>query len=598
MVQSRATFRAIVVIVLAVLVLAESLPDIRRVWLPLGIFGVTGTDTDQVITGLDENSPAVKAGLKIGDRIDVAATDPNRRFWLFSGTGPETPVPGQQLTFAVIHDGKRRYVTMVSQPEGLTTTTNVLLLLRELSLLLFVGIGAALVLLRPSIATWAFYFICLAIHGAPSQVAGMSLGVPWNYVTGIVSSTGLLGSAGLVGVVVFAALFLHERSKGWRAEVYRWAPLVWVVLAALNIYGWLGPGWFGVPGKTAFNLYLFLEACLVAVAMSAFVATYISARGTDKQRIRWVILGFGIALVSNLTVAYLTTVIALPYWLYASLLLIPIVVPITVAYAVIKHRVIDVSFVVSRAIVYGILTTLIVGAFSLVDWLFIDKLKLVQLGTIAEMGVAIAGGFWFNGLHRRVDSLIDATFFRERHRAEVMIARNAAALPLAETPETVAHFLVDEPMRAFSLASAALFRRRHDGLYIREASNGWEADTLLRLDHSDEPLLLLARAENGPLSLHDHPWRTEHVPDGNRRPILALPIVVRRELAAVVFYGGHLHGEALDPDEIRIIAGLAPGAAAAYDHIEAEALRKDNDAMKNEVDSLRTRLAEIQIQPA
>ena len=293
---------------------------------------------------------------------------------------------------------------------------------------------------------------------------------------------------------------------------------MWVVLTALNIYGWLGPGWFGTPGKTAFNLYLFLEACLVAVAMSAFVATYISARGTDKQRIRWVILGFGIALVSNLTVAYLTTVIALPYWLYASLLLIPIVVPITVAYAVIKHRVIDVSFVVSRAIVYGILTTLIVGAFSLVDWLFIDKLKLVQLGTIAEMGVAIAGGFWFNGLHRRVDSLIDATFFRERHRAEVMIARNAA-----------------------------LCRRRHDGLYIREASNGWEPDTLLRLDHSDEPLLLLARAENGPLSLHDHAWRTEHVPDGNRRPILALPIVVRRELAAIVFYGAHLHGEALVP---------------------------------------------------
>ncbi len=65
-----------------------------------------------------------------------------------------------------------------------------------------------------------------------------------------------------------------------------------------------------------------------------------------------------------------------------------------------------------------------------------------------------------------------------------------------------------------------------------------------------------------------------------------------------VFYGAHVHGEALDPDEIKIIAGLAAGAAAAYDHIEAEALRKNNEAMKNEVDSLRTQLAEAQIQPA
>jgi len=596
--HSRDTIRTIAVIALAVLVLAESLPDIRRVWLPLGTFGITGTDPDQFIIGVNENSPAARAGLKVGDRIDAAATDPQYRYWLFSSTWPETPVPGQHLTFGVIHDGQKRTVTMRSDPEGLTTTTKALLIFRELALLLFVGIGASLVLLRPSIATWAFYFVCLGFNGAPAQVATISLGLPWNYISGIIGSAGLLNAAGIVGVVVFAALFLHDRASGWRAAVYRWAPFAWLVLAGVIVYWWLGAGWFGWPLKTGANAYLLAEAACIVLAMSAFIATYVSARGSDRQRIRWVILGFGIALIATLAVNYLAYVVPLPYWLYASLLLVPVVVPLTVAYAVIKHRVIDVSFIVSRAVVYGILTTLIIGAFSLVDWFFVEKLKLVRLGTIAEMGVAVAGGFWFNGLHRRVDSLIDATFFRERHRAELMIARDAAALPHAETPETIAHFLVDEPVRALSLASAALFRRRRDGVYVREASKGWEADELSRLDATDEPLLLLARTEHGPLSLHDHPWRTHDVPNGPARPVLALPIVVRRELAAIVFYGAHVHGETLDPDEVKIIGGLAGGAAAAYDHIEAEALRKDNESMRNEVDSLRTLLAETQIQPA
>ena len=112
-----------------------------------------------------------------------------------------------------------------------------------------------------------------------------------------------------------------------------------------------------------------------------------------------------------------------------------------------------------------------------------------------------------------------------------------------------------------------------------------------RLDAEDDHFLTLLQAENGPLSLYDHPWRDEDTPSGPAHPILALPIIVRRELTAIVFYGAHIHGEVLDPDEIRAIAGLATGAAAAYDHLEAEAMRSEVQSMKDEVESLRTRLA-------
>jgi hypothetical protein len=53
----------------------------------------------------------------------------------------------------------------------------------------------------------------------------------------------------------------------------------------------------------------------------------------------------------------------------------------------------------------------------------------------------------------------------------------------------------------------------------------------------------------------------------------------------------------LKPVGMKAIAGLAPGAAAAYDHLEAEAMKREVESVKSENASLRTQLAEAQIQP-
>ena len=127
---------------------------------------------------------------------------------------------------------------------------------------------------------------------------------------------------------------------------------------------------------------------------------------------------------------------------------------------------------------------------------------------------------------------------------------------------------------------------------------GWALSDVSKLDDDDAHFLMLLQTENGPLSLDDHPWRKEGVPSGPAHPVLALPILVRRELAASVFYGAHAHGEALDPDEVRAIAGLATGAAAAYDHLEADVLKRTVDTMTSEIESLRRQLAQTKIQPA
>jgi hypothetical protein len=592
--SNRAALRTFVVVALSLLVLVAGGLDIRRIWIPVGVFGYA-TDGNDVVTYVEDGSPAAKAGMRVSDTIDLHST-PARFRWYAAQAG--TLESGQSITFGLIHDGVPRTVTLTAVPQ----VTEHYYTAYRIAVLgvaaLYIVLGAALVLLRPSLMTWGFFLYCLA--NAPFTFYSISLffPLPWPYIEYVVQYS--LSAAGIVGLLVFALCFLNEPIKGWRLSGLRTMPWVFAALFIFGLYftyhwGWIG----GPPGELLTRIYVGTAALWSLTVMYLFVDTYLRARGEDRQRIRWVVVGFGFNLVLQFVSLFLGVYVpSEPIWLAHLLQLSTVIVPLTVAYAVIKHRVIDVSFVVSRTLVYGVLTTMLVCIFSVIDWFFSDYLRVARLGTIAEVGAVVAFGLWFNGLHKRVDSLVDATFFRQRHRAEVQLARNAAALPFATTPQNVAQALIKEPARALALASAALFRRGKDGAYVREESEGWNAGDIARLDDEDGHLLMLLQAENGPVSLYDHPWRTQGVPSGPAHPVLALPIIVRREVAAVVFYGSHIHGEGLDPDEIKVIARLMPGAAAAYDHLEAESMKREVEYVRRENDSLRTQLTGPRIQPA
>jgi hypothetical protein len=595
-----ATVRVIFVIGLSVLLLVGSAIDLQRFSHPIGVFGY-GTNLDGVVTGVDPGSPAFGAGIQVGDRLDESSMSPQELFDLIQI--PAVKSAGLTRSFGVYHSGERREVSLVSVPEHMGVADEALILITLITTLVFIAIGATVVLLRPSPVSWGFFFFCIAFAPAGTLLFGLtevyvSLPAPYAQYFEIMH-VGVLHYAGVIGLLVFALRFLQEPISGWRLWAERALPFAFVSLVGVQTLYIVNTYLLGRPAETIGRIGIALASIAALVVMFALIDTYAHRQGAERQRIQWVVLGFAIALVANLAeqIAFIDATNA-PFAVLSGLSLLNVMAPIAVAYAIVKHRVIDVSFVVSRALVYGVLTSLLVGAFALVDWLFMEKLKLARLGVLAEMGVAVAGGFWFNGLHKRVDSSIDAIFFRQRHRAELQLARNAAALPYATTTGAVSQALVTEPSRALALASAALFRRGRDGGFVREESEGWAAGDLSRMDDTDAHLLMLVQAEGGPLSLYDHPWRTEGVPSGPAHPALVMPVIVRRELAAIVFYGSHVHGEGLDPDEIKAIAGLAPGAAMAYDHLDAEAMQKSNEALRGRVESLESRLAVAQIQPA
>ncbi|HXW77033.1 MAG TPA: GAF domain-containing protein, partial [Candidatus Eremiobacteraceae bacterium] len=317
----------------------------------------------------------------------------------------------------------------------------------------------------------------------------------------------------------------------------------------------------------------------------------------ERQRIRWVVLGFGIALLTSIAESIIGTEASnTPYIVQDLLGLLSLFAPISVAYAVIKHRVIDVNFVVSRTLVYGVLTTVFVGLFALIDWVIGHVLDQSRWALITEICVAISVGFWLNGLHNRIDRFVDSVLFRRRHAAERRLATLARGLPHADSMQRVDTSLIAEPRDALDLTSSALFRREAGGSYLRVNSSEWPEHGAQSLA-SDDPLIIYLQAERAAVRLADVHWSRTDGPGGAARPAIALPILVRHELDAVALYGSHRGGEDFDPDEMAWLNALGAAAGAAYDHLEADALRAELERISKESEARRVALERHGLMP-
>jgi len=572
--SSSASFgRVVVVLALGIWMLSIVLPSVLRLWSPLGSFGYL-TNANGEITSVSPGSPAAASAMHVHDKIDLATESLEFRRY---AVGPLTlaPAPGTKIELKLQTADGPRLINMTAVAESLSAGDKFTVVMRTLGALVFVVVGGALVLIRPSALTWGLYFYMIGLNPGSDAVVDALL-PPSAYIVNWSLEFAAI-AAGYVGFLVFALRFPHEAVTGWRRVASRATPWIAATVLGLSLYSTLAPFIFAVGSEFETGLFFTIVPVIFIAGFIALVATYFNVRGIDRQRIKWVILGFAIGVPGFVLGALFDIVSWIPfqvqYWLTGSLLLLNLFVPITVAYAVIHHHVIDVSFVVSRAVVYTALTAVFVAIFALIDFEIGQQISTTGIAQAMQVVVSIGLAFWLNAMLNRINNFVDSKLFRRRHLAEKQLSRIARALPHAQSPEAVDRMLVDEPVAALDLASAALFKTAEDGRAVLERHRGWPETCPSSLD-ADDSLVLQLTADQTPLDLREIRWHRLDLPTATARPLLALPVTVRRRLAAIVLYSGHVGGEALDPTEQRFVSALAVGASAAYDHLEAEFLRR------------------------
>jgi hypothetical protein len=545
-----------------------------------GVFGWNVGADGTTIISVTPNLPAANAGIRAGDQIEFATLPLIGRVNL---EVPEAVGAGDELTATVRRDGHRRTVTLRAAPQVGAQYASVAAFV---SGVLVSALGIWLVFLRPSRMTWGFLAIGVAVSAG-------SLVYPWSTpLIFFITSISLLVDNALLfaGLLIFVSRFPGDNPSGWHRTLDRAAIPIGCAYLALAVYYGADILDGSAPPPYAVGLiadYIF-PALVAIVALVALGSSLLEARGSARQRLLPVISAFALYVALNAGSIVINTLYTNPIAnagvpILTALSLVLFAVAVT--YGTIRHRVIDVGFVASRTLVYTILTAILVGVFALIDFFIGTWLERTQLAFVVEIVVAVSIGFSLNTMHGRVDHFVDSVLFRRRHIAEKRLARVARMLPHAPSVDFVDETLSVEPESALELSSSAVFRRQSDGTFRRRFAVGWDGSTE-SIDASDH-LVVQLHAELEPLRLSDIRWPRSDIPTGLYQPLLAVPIVIRHELAAIALYGGHVGGEALDPDEVRSLRELAVPAGVAYDHIEAEMLRLQLEELRTSNDELR-----------
>jgi hypothetical protein len=521
------------------------------------------------VSAVVAGSPAAAAGLLGTDRIVAADTPATQRDLLVDPTRYKPA--GTRLDLTVLRAGRLIPLVLYSR----SVTDRVVVAAVGLAVtLVFVGVGGALVLLRPNAVTWPFLLMSFAYviseYGAvPPAYATLTA---LNAIL-IAASVGLAFWAGGWFIVNFPEGSRTRWDRAFRVFVIVTAPLI----GLMEYFGSTVEYYVGIG---------VLIACLLAIAVVRFFEG-----GADRSRTLWVLVGslIGFSAVGlHAGLSVLDPVGFPPSVAGAVVSFVPVAWPLAVAYAVLRHRVIDVRFALNRAVVYGTLTSGLVLFFSFVEWLIGKKLEATRLAFYVDLAMALGMGFWFNALHQRVERVVESALFRQQRRAEQRLERVERAIPHAPAVHTVDAFLCDDPAEAYELASAAVFRRSDDGAaFERVHATGWHPADVARIAEA-EPLIAHLAAGDESLALADvrAPLDARY-PAGEVAPILAVPITARARLIGFALYGAHRSGEALNPDERHMLHRLAVAAAAAYDHLEADELRREVERLRGVAEGVR-----------
>jgi hypothetical protein len=528
-----------------------------------GTFGITLPPQLAVVESVTPGSPADRAGVRAGDRL-VA----NGNYEIASRV--RSAYIGERETLILERAGVRHVVTLtaVGNPR-FTIWQRVGGVLAYIPPTIFLIVAFLLVFLRPSIMSWSFYVFAVGYFGtAPVFMYWSHLLPPAGYLVLSFILNTVCGSWSVLPLVPFVLRFPNGDVYGWRR---RFDPFVWIFLAlsyVLYAVEWRFyvaretlPAWDVIP-NAVIPLAAFLFAGLI---LAKNVAT-----ATPRDRQRWGFLAIGTLAAFVAYAIYFVP--GVPFVVGQVVGFAVVLMPLSIAYAVFRLRVLDVNFVLNRALVYGSLSVGVIALVSILDWFFSRVIAIGRLAIGVELLATIGIGFLLDRINHAVEGFVEAVFFRRRRLAETYLRRAASALPYATDEAAIADGLVQVPVDALALAAAALYRKstggaRFEGVATAHqttvAPPGFDANHLLvRMLLSDEKIVWLDNL------------RQQLDSDNAAIYTLAVPVTVRHELVSFTLYGAHTNGAQLDPDEVDLLGDLATEASRAYDHVEAVRVRE------------------------
>ena len=430
------------------------------------------------------------AGLQAGDKVDLTALDPHSRYGIFALAKPA----GTTYEFVIRHpDGSRVMLPVTAVDMSGVQYFQV----RAWSLLCTTLLGVCIGLLM----LW---------RGRDLAAQGAAL---WmlSFLVGNAFSRLILDSGPLFLTVQLTGLCFHllarvgfyilieamvEKLLSPRARiVFRALFAICLVIAAMEgtalfaaypLIGWAAPL---VPKYG----YL-ITASFFPPALMLIWSYGLADRG-ERLRLRWVIWStaatvFAILLTNTPVLGPQATSLAAT--VFASL------GQLGFLYAVLRHRILDLAVLIDRTLVYGGVTSLVVGIIAAMNSLALRATLGESTGLLLQIIVPLALGIVLGRVRTYMDMLVERVFFRRRYLAERSLKRFAQGCGHIREIGHLFAAAVQEVSRSTGSPSVAIYVPVSTG-YRRVQQAG--ASVFPAEVDGDDPALVAVRAERSYVDL-------------------------------------------------------------------------------------------------
>jgi hypothetical protein len=258
------------------------------------------------------------------------------------------------------------------------------------------------------------------------------------------------------------------------------------------------------------------------------------------------------------------------------MLITPTVGMAVFAYAVLRHKVLDVGFVVNRTLVYAVISAILLVVFGLVEWAVDHFAPVAGLEKNATVDAAIALGVFltFHRVRDLVEHGVEHLFFRRWRQAEAALRKFVREAAFITEPDALT--------RAFAKALGDYAEGAQAAVYLVNGRRylcaaGGVAGLDAQLD-ADLPVLVRLRADLKPIEADE----------GDPAASLVAPMVNRNAVIGAVMLGAKPSSLGYRPDEIELIGWATRQVGLDLHALKVEQLEATEAMLRQENATLRS----------
>jgi sigma-B regulation protein RsbU (phosphoserine phosphatase) len=555
------------------------------------------SDSMIVIEGVDENGPAGLAGIEPGDTLIAVAGEPVRGMADLTQAWQRLRV-GEPVQITVRRGEEVLDLTMVPGHLGVVYLRSSLVSILPVSLFAyFLSVLGTFVYLKRinDRSAIVFYLLALAFANAMRNSTSIGAGLApllpswWQYLS--------LPSWPLaVGLFLhFHLLFPQERKSLRRhprlilSAVY--APLS--LLVPFFVFKNTNPVLAERILDLGWGIWLTVNFCIALVLLGR--SRYSTADRVQRKQAQIMFWGAVIGLVPSLTYAFLPELFWRLYLPYREFTLLTLVVwPVAIAYAIVRHRFLDVELIIRKGVVYALLSGFGVGVYLLLV-VAVGRLVLWATGTTSQLLTIVATvviAVAFHPAKNWIQGFVDRRFYRRRFSYREDVRELSRQLVKVLDLEQLLHLLVSHLGETMGIRPVAIFWRDAKGSSFRLRTAFGLEDNPAELPQDDEIGRRLRRTQqlvdvavlDRNLSLSGRPlspfWRS-------LKAEICLPLLEKEELIGVLVLGGKDSGEPYTASDIDLLQTVNDQANIALENALLSEELRERERIKKELEVAR-----------